>query len=88
MNPEDIVGQQHQQRMSMNVNPDDLPDIMCTCGSHLWEQGIRLKKISGLISQTGKDQIATIPIIMCKKCSRELAEVMEELDKESPIVQA
>lgn len=40
----------------------------CDCGNKIWTQGIILKKISKLISQSGTEEVMPIPIFICSKC--------------------
>ena len=44
------------------------PNEICACGNKIWVQGNVLKKISALMSPTGKEQIVPIPIFVCSKC--------------------
>lgn len=52
----------------MEIDPRSIANEKCKCGCEVWDHGIVLKKISGLINPTGKDQLGTLPVIVCKKC--------------------
>lgn len=38
------------------------------CNNETFTQIFVIKKISGLMTQTGKDMLAPIPVFSCKKC--------------------
>ena len=61
-----------QMGIPPEVNPDDLQDIVCECGSELWEQAMKLKKMSAIVSPDGQEKIAMVPVLVCKKCGKEL----------------
>ena len=50
------------------------PNIVCKCGNKVFIQAVVLKKISALISPSGKEEIVEIPVYVCSKCG----EVPEE----------
>ena len=53
----------------MEIDPGSIDNEKCNeCGCEIWDHGIILKKISGLINPTGKDQLGSIPVMVCKKC--------------------
>lgn len=49
---------------------------VCECGNRIWTQGIVLKKISSLISQSGTPEVMPIPVFLCSKCG-ELAPMLK-----------
>jgi hypothetical protein len=57
-----------QQKQTLNINPDDLPDIACDCGNLTFMQGFKLKKMSALISPSGKEGFMSVPAMVCVKC--------------------
>jgi len=50
--------------------------ITCNCGGMIFETGLVLKKISPLISPSGKEETYPIEVLVCKKCGK----VPEELN--------
>jgi len=62
----------NQQTMRINVNPDDLPDIFCECGCGVFIQGMRIKKVSAIISPDGQEKYIHIPTSVCVQCFRAL----------------
>lgn len=61
----------HPQQQ-INIKPDDLTPIVCSCGNETFESGLKLGKISAIISPTGQNMIVPQEILMCKKCGEEL----------------
>jgi ssDNA-binding Zn-finger/Zn-ribbon topoisomerase 1 len=48
-------------------------DILCPkCNSSVFTEGIKLKKLSRLLTGEMKDSIIPIPVIICLKCNEEL----------------
>lgn len=53
----------------MELDPTSIENEKCeNCGCEVWTNGIVLKKISALMNPTGKEQLGTIPVIVCIKC--------------------
>ena len=53
----------------VNLNPEDLKDIVCeACGGKFFRQVSAFKRISALLSPTGKEQIALVPTFRCDDC--------------------
>lgn len=48
----------------------DSPNVVCECGSKLFHEAIVLKKVSALISPTGKEELYPIPVYVCEKCGK------------------
>jgi len=62
-------------------------DLCCeACQGLNFLQVIRLKKISGLITGTGKDALVPIPIYACADCGHVNKVFLEKLDIPSPDV--
>lgn len=57
----------------MQVDLDKCDDIVCTsCGGTLFQQVIGLKKVSALISPTGKEGIVFVEKMVCHACGEDL----------------
>jgi uncharacterized Zn finger protein len=53
----------------MNVDLSRAEDVVCEkCGNYTFEEVILMKKISALVSPTGKDAIVPIPTFACNAC--------------------
>lgn len=44
--------------------------VECDCGGKLFESGIIVKKIPGLLSPTGKEEVYPMEVLVCKKCGK------------------
>lgn len=44
------------------------PNVVCKCGCKIFVPGFLLKKVSALVSPTGKEEIVDLPIYVCSKC--------------------
>jgi len=61
------VGQQQQQQIRINVN--DLTDIVCDeCGNRFFRQATLIKRLSPLVSPSGKEQLVPMPVFRCDDC--------------------
>lgn len=47
------------------------PAVKCSeCGSKVFHEAVVLKKVSKLLSGTGKDELIPIPVYVCDKCGK------------------
>lgn len=45
------------------------PNVVCPkCGSKVFNEAVILKKVSAIVSPTGKEEIYPIPVYVCSKC--------------------
>ena len=55
--------------LNMNISPENMIDITCAnCSSKYFRQVNAFKRLSALISPTGKEQIIPIPVFKCDEC--------------------
>jgi len=60
---------EQQQPQSINLKADDLDDIVCeNCDGQIFREASMFKRLSALLSPTGKEQIVPIPIFRCDDC--------------------
>ena len=53
----------------VHVKPSDMKDIKCeNCGCQFFRQVQAFKRISALVSPTGKEQIVPVPTFRCDEC--------------------
>ena len=53
----------------VNIKPEDLKDISCeNCGCKYFRQVSAFKRVSALVSPTGKEQIVPVPTFRCDDC--------------------
>ena len=54
---------------NINIKPEDLKDIVCeNCGGKYFRQVQAFKRLSALLSPSGKEQIVPIPSFRCDDC--------------------
>ena len=54
---------------NINIKPEDLKDIVCEqCGGKYFRQVNAFKRLSALLSPTGKEQIVPVPSFRCDDC--------------------
>lgn len=61
-----------QQPMRINVPLDQLEDVVCSCGCDVFISALKFKKLSALLSQSGKEEAAVIETVVCAQCHKEL----------------
>lgn len=57
----------------INITPDMMKNfktLTCDCGGMLFESGIVVKTISGIVSPSGKDEDYPLQVLICKKCGK------------------
>lgn len=77
MTPDNLNIQQaaRQQMVSTVYNS---PTVKCQeCGSKVFKEGMILKKVSSLVSGSGKDELVPIPVFVCDKCGKIPDEFLE-----------
>ena len=62
---DDLQAASTQQLMSAVYNA---PTVKCKCGSKIFHEAVVLKKVSGLATGTGKEELIPIPVYVCDKC--------------------
>jgi len=62
-----------QRQHTINVDLSRCPDMECPqCKSTHFVSVLTIKKISGVLSPTGKDELVAVEIFKCVKCGGEL----------------
>ena len=46
------------------------PNIVCECGCKTFAPAAILKKVSKIVTMTGRDEIVDIPVYVCTKCGK------------------
>mgnify|MGYP003116392415 FL=1 len=63
-----ILGPDGRQK-GLNVDPSSMKDIKCeNCGCRFFRQVHAFKRVSALVSPTGKEQIVPVPTFRCDEC--------------------
>tara|TARA_R110000803_G_scaffold42850_5_gene91668 strand:+ start:21068 stop:21301 length:234 start_codon:yes stop_codon:yes gene_type:complete len=64
-----IVGMDGKSPKKPQLKPEDLNDIVCEqCSGKYFRQVSAFKKVSAIMSPTGKEQIAPVPSFRCDDC--------------------
>ena len=67
-------------KQQVQVDIGDADTMKCqACGNHVFIQGYIIKKISAIVSPTGKEVIAPIQVFNCGNCGEMLP--LQELDE-------
>ena len=56
----------------------DSPNIVCECGCKTFAPAAILKKVSKIVTMTGRDEIVDIPVYVCTKCGKIPQEYMSK----------
>jgi len=54
----------------VKLNVAELPTVKCECGNVTFHASFILKKVSALISPSGKETTAPIQVFSCVKCNK------------------
>jgi hypothetical protein len=57
----------------VRITPDIIRasrNVTCECGGMLFSEKIFFKVLSGLVSQSGKDEMLPMPVFVCEKCGK------------------
>ncbi len=66
----------------IKIDASDLKDIICSnCGGKIFRQASMFKRLSALVSPTGKEQIVPIPIFRCDDCGNINDEFLPKSEK-------
>ena len=56
----------------------DSPNVVCECGCKTFAPAAVLKKVSRIVTMTGRDEIVDIPVYVCTKCGKIPNEYLEK----------
>lgn len=48
------------------------PDYMCECGNITFKEVLKVKKLSPILSPTGREALIPYEVIVCNKCEKEI----------------
>tara|TARA_R100000152_G_C6741049_1_gene164837 strand:+ start:613 stop:891 length:279 start_codon:yes stop_codon:yes gene_type:complete len=61
--------QAQPQQQNININPDDLVDVVCEkCDCQTFQHVFLFKKLSAVLSPTGKDTMVPLQTYKCTDC--------------------
>ncbi|HRT03606.1 MAG TPA: hypothetical protein P5513_06665 [Candidatus Diapherotrites archaeon] len=73
MNPKDLKTANSNKVQAPPITPDMLRNsksVVCECGGMIFTEKLFFKKISSILSPTGREEIVPMPIIICDKCGK------------------
>jgi hypothetical protein len=63
------LNQNKEQKQQLNINPNDLEDMLCEkCESQYFEPAFLFKKLSAIMSPSGKETLVPMQIYRCADC--------------------
>lgn len=63
--------EQAQQPQQININPEDTTGVLCTkCQSEFFMPMYMLRKVSAIISPSGREEIIQVPVMVCGNCGK------------------
>jgi len=64
-----VIGMNDQKQPQVKIKPEDLKDVACeSCGCKYFRAVNAFKRLSALVSPTGKEQIVPVPTFRCDEC--------------------
>lgn len=66
----DTVGLQAAAAQQYANTVYNSPNVICTCGSKVFHEAVVLKKVSSLMTGTGREELVPIPVYVCDKCRK------------------
>ena len=89
MMDKDLLNSQGGGMNAPRINPKDLPWVGCSKGVQVFESGFLFKKLSALLSPSGKEEMLPAEVVICKGCNKipkfiweKLPDVPEEMKSE------
>jgi hypothetical protein len=61
---------QNEQFNAPKIDINQLAWVSCSCGGKIFDSGVMVKRLSPLMSPTGKEEILPAEIIICKSCGK------------------
>ncbi len=59
-----------RQGQQIQIDLKDATPKVCECGSELFQQAIKLFTVSAIISPTGQELTAQVPVLACRACGK------------------
>jgi hypothetical protein len=56
------------------------PNLTCECGCKIFDQKMVIKRISALLSPSGKEEFLPIDVVVCSKCGALLKQLYPDAD--------
>ena len=68
-----MMNNQQMGQQQLRISADQVSNattLSCACGGQIFEEGSIFKKLSALISPSGREEMFPIQVIVCKKCGK------------------
>jgi hypothetical protein len=68
-----IIGAGAAPQTQVRITPEIIrvsKNVTCECGGMLFSEKIFFKILSGLVSQSGKEEMIPMPVFVCEKCGK------------------
>lgn len=81
---------QNQQQQQIHIDPSQTEAVVCNkCGTPFFIPMYMLRKISALISPSGREETIQVPVMACAQCGNpHLPDGFDDEQEESPIIGA
>lgn len=53
------------------------PNIKCDCGGTIFETATVFKRVSAIVSPSGRDEVVPVDVYVCKKCGKVLSDMFK-----------
>ena len=53
---------------SKTISLSDTEEVKCPCGHNYFQEFITMRRVSALVTGTGKDEYIPHPVLVCVKC--------------------
>lgn len=76
------------QQQQINISPEDTTGVLCTkCGSAFFIPVYMIRKVSALISPSGREEMIQVPVMACAACGTPIVpDGFDEVKNTSTIV--
>ncbi len=65
------------QEQQITITEDNTEAVFCgECKSPIFEQCVMMRKVSALLSPSGKEEMIQLPVMCCKNCGTPMMEGM------------
>ena len=53
-----------------SIAMSDTEEVKCSCGSSLFKQAVSIRKVSAMLTKTGREEYVPIAALLCIKCDK------------------
>lgn len=65
--------EQSQGQPRINLTPQMIKNattVTCDCGGNIFTEKLVFKKMSAILSPTGKEEVIPMPVVVCEECGK------------------